>query len=71
MQYQFWCTRCAFRLINKWKSEYINVKSVKEPEKIVCHEIEPNTSKDRAMHEGDNLSFSDELIRFSSIHIRI
>jgi hypothetical protein len=24
---------------------------------IECHEIEPNPSKDRAMHEGDNPSF--------------
>jgi hypothetical protein len=36
------------------------VKTVKEPEKkkqILCHEIEPNPSKDRATHEGDNPSF--------------
>jgi hypothetical protein len=33
------------------------VKTVKEPKKtqILCHEIEPNPSKDRAMHEGDAL----------------
>ena len=24
---------------------------------FLCHEIEPNPSKDRAMHEGDNPSF--------------
>ena len=24
---------------------------------IECHEIKPNPSKDRAMHEGDNPSF--------------
>jgi hypothetical protein len=24
---------------------------------VLCHEIEPNPSKDRAMHEGDNPSF--------------
>jgi hypothetical protein len=29
---------------------------------ILCHEIEPNPSKDRAMHEGDNPAFWDELI---------
>jgi hypothetical protein len=34
-----------------------NVKTVKEPRKPKCHEIEPNPSKDRAMHEGDNPSF--------------
>jgi hypothetical protein len=35
-------------------------KSVKEPGKkktILCYEIEPNPSKDRAMHEGDDPSF--------------
>jgi hypothetical protein len=33
------------------------VKTIKEPKKqkqILCHEIEPNPLKDRAMHEGDN-----------------
>jgi DNA-binding transcriptional regulator GbsR (MarR family) len=33
------------------------VKTVKEPRKtkykVLCHEIEENPSKDRAMHEGD------------------
>ena len=29
---------------------------------IECHEIEPNPSNDRAMHEGDNPSFRDEFI---------
>jgi hypothetical protein len=38
--------------------------------------IEPTPSKDRAMHEGDNLSFWDEFIKFtffidSCIYIRI
>jgi hypothetical protein len=34
------------------------VKTVKEPKtQILCQEIEPNRSKDRAMHEGDNSSF--------------
>jgi hypothetical protein len=36
------------------------VKTVKEPGKkqqILCHEIEPNPWKDRAMPEGDNPSF--------------
>jgi hypothetical protein len=41
------------------------VKTVIEPKKqILCHEIEPNPSKDRAMHEGDNPSFLDEFIKF-------
>jgi hypothetical protein len=31
----------------------------------MCHEIEPNPSKDRAMHEGDNPSFLDEFIKFT------
>jgi hypothetical protein len=39
------------------------VKTVQEPKKkkkikqILCHETEPNPSKDRAMHEGDNPTF--------------
>jgi hypothetical protein len=34
------------------------VKTVKEQKnQILCHEIEPNPSKDRAMHEGDNPLF--------------
>ena len=43
-----------------------NVKSVKSRKnQILCHEIEPNPSKDRAMHTGDNLSFWDEFIKFT------
>ena len=43
-----------------------NVKSVKSRKnEILCHEIEPNLSKDRAMHEGDNPSFLDEFMRFT------
>jgi hypothetical protein len=40
------------------------VKTVQEPTPppILCHEIEPNPSKDNAMHEGDNPSFWDEFI---------
>jgi hypothetical protein len=42
------------------------VKTVKDPEnQILCHAIEPNPSKDRAMHEGDNPSFWDELMKFT------
>jgi hypothetical protein len=37
------------------------LETVKEPKKkshqMLCHEIEPNPSNDRAMHEGDNPSF--------------
>jgi hypothetical protein len=33
------------------------MKTVKEPKKILCNEIEPNPWKDIAMHEGDNLLF--------------
>jgi hypothetical protein len=29
----------------------------KKKQQLLCHEIEPNPSKDRAMHEGDNPSF--------------
>jgi hypothetical protein len=44
------------------------LETVKEPiktQQILCHEIEPNSSKDRAMHEGDNPSFGDEFITFT------
>jgi hypothetical protein len=37
-------------------------KLYKNGKKILRHEIEPNPSKDRAMHEGDNPSFRDEFI---------
>jgi hypothetical protein len=34
------------------------VETVYEPKKeILCHGIEANLSKDRAVHEGDNPSF--------------
>jgi hypothetical protein len=43
----------------KLKIREKNVKTVWAGKKnqILCHEIEPNTSKDRSMHEGDNPSF--------------
>jgi hypothetical protein len=42
------------------------VETVKEPKKwILCHDFEPNPSKDRAMHEGDNHSFWDKFIKFT------
>jgi hypothetical protein len=34
----------------------MTVKILKRP-KIECREMEPNPSKDRAMHEGNNPSF--------------
>jgi hypothetical protein len=38
-----------------WKSE--KSENFKSPIKqILCHEIEPYPSKERAMHEGDNPS---------------
>jgi hypothetical protein len=41
-------------------------KTIKEPtNQISCHEIEPNPSKNRAMHEGDNPSFLDEFIKIT------
>ena len=43
-----------------------NVKSVKSGKnEILCHEIEQNPSKDRAMHEGNNPSFGGEFRKFS------
>jgi hypothetical protein len=32
----------------------------------VYHEIEPNPSKDRAMHDGNNPSFLNECIKFKA-----
>jgi hypothetical protein len=42
-----------------WKSEKKNCEKCIRAEKnqILCHEIEPNPLKDRAMHERDNPSF--------------
>ena len=75
VRYRFWCTRCAFRLMKSrqwyldrksWKSGKKNVKSVKSGKnQILCHEMEPNPSKDRAMHEGDNPSFLDKFMIFT------
>jgi hypothetical protein len=39
------------------------VRAEKKPQ-ILYHEIEPNPSKDRDMHEGDNPSFGDEFSKF-------
>jgi hypothetical protein len=73
VRYQFWCTRCAFWL-HKSLQWYSGRKKLEIRKKklwklyksrrnhILCHEIEPNPSKDRTMHEGDNPSFWDELI---------
>jgi hypothetical protein len=41
------------------------VKTIKGPKKPKSHEIEPNPSTDRAMHEEDNPSFGDEFIKFT------
>jgi hypothetical protein len=32
-------------------------KNIQTNKQILCHEIEPNPLKNRAMHEGDNPSF--------------
>jgi hypothetical protein len=71
IRYQFWCTRCAFRLLksHQW---YLGRKKVGSPKivgksrkyQILCREIEPNPSKDRSMHEGDNPSFLNESILY-------
>jgi hypothetical protein len=66
IRYQFWCTRCTLLKSRQW---YLGRKKVGSPKivgkswkyQILCHEIEPNASKDRSMHEGDNPSFLNEL----------
>jgi hypothetical protein len=40
-----------------------NSKRAEPPCQILCHEIEPNRSKDGAMHEGDN----DEFIKYLNL----
>jgi hypothetical protein len=71
IRYQFWGTRCAFRLIKYLQhcdaqSEKVgnpkNVKSVKEPEKNPKKQtVSWNWAKFvEGMHEGDNPSFWDE-----------
>jgi hypothetical protein len=41
-----------------WKSEKENCDKCKSRKnQILCHEMEPNLWKDRAMHEGDNPPF--------------
>ena len=48
-----------------WKSEKKKCEKSKEPKnQLLCREIEPNPSKDRAMHEGDNPSFLDKFMKF-------
>ena len=50
---------------NMWKFEN-KCEKCKEPKnQLLCHEIEPNPSKDRAMHEGDNPSFLNEFMKFT------
>jgi virulence-associated protein VagC len=48
-----------------------NVKTVIEPikTKTETHEMEPNRSKDKAKHEGDNPSFLDEFLKFAFVLI--
>jgi hypothetical protein len=78
IRYQFWCTWCAFRLIKSFWTVVLRPKKLEIPNKlwkckrvgkktnpnILCHEIEPNSTKDRAMHERDNPSIWDEFIKF-------
>jgi hypothetical protein len=62
------CTRCAFRLIlfSGTQAEKLEIQNnckncqragKKKQPRILRQENEPNPSKDRAMHEGDNPSF--------------
>jgi hypothetical protein len=59
IQYQFWCTRCAFwQFISlQWclgrkilNSKMLRLQRFLKP-RTECHEMEPNLSKDRALHE--------------------
>jgi hypothetical protein len=42
-----------------------NCNRVEKKKQLPCREIETNLSKDRARHQGDNLSFSDKFIKFT------
>jgi hypothetical protein len=72
IRYQFWCTRCAFRLL-MLRSKKLEIREkklwkLKEPSdenQTERHEIEPNPSKDRTMPEGDNPSFWNDFTNFT------
>jgi hypothetical protein len=42
-----------------------NCERAEKTSQKLCHEIDVNPSKYRAMHDGDNPSFSDESIKFT------
>jgi hypothetical protein len=77
MHYQFWCTRCAFWLIEslQWclvqkkleirKTKCENFNRVNKNQTDQCHEIESNPSKDRSVCDWDNRSFWNECIKFT------
>jgi hypothetical protein len=48
-----------------------HVKTVKEQEKnsMICHETEPNLSKDRSMHDWYNPLFWNEVIKFTFLKL--
>jgi hypothetical protein len=53
---EFEIRKKLWKLYKSWKNQ------------MLCHEIEPNPPKDRAMHEGDNPSFwHKEKIEFLSV----
>jgi hypothetical protein len=39
------------------KKKFVKTTRAEKTPQILCHEIEPNPSKERAMHEGDDPSF--------------
>jgi hypothetical protein len=65
IRYQYWYTRCVFRQLMYFQfcSGLKILKTRKKPQ-TECREIEPNPSKDRAMHERDIPSFWNEFIKF-------
>jgi hypothetical protein len=48
---------CDAQVEKVWKSGGKSETERADKNQIGCHEIKPNPSKDRAMHEGDNPSF--------------
>jgi hypothetical protein len=77
IQYQFWCTRCAFWLLkslqwcscqNSWRSEKKRENCERaDKTQTEYHEMQPNLSKDRAMHVAW-ISFCINEINFSNVY---
>jgi hypothetical protein len=77
IRFQFWCTQWAFSPFMSLNSD-AQAAHFGHPMKCYfckgsktsqteCREMEPNPSKDRAMHEGNNLSFDINLLHMNHL----